>query len=369
MKILFFITSLAGGGAEKVLVNMVNHMDKTKYHITVITLFDTGVNRQSLCDEVVYKYVFKKVIRGNSKLLQLFSPEFLYRHMIKDEYDIIVSYFQGPTTRIIAGCPNKKIRLVQWIHNEFHTKEKVAGCYRSIRECIELQQRFDAAVYVAESVKDIYLHTFPEINTRNNVLYNVVESEKIRALSEEAVEEKNLFDAEFTLVGVGRFVPQKAFDRLVSIVAALKQDGFYIKLLLLGTGQLEGALRRQSKELKVENEIVFLGYQQNPYKYVKNADLFVCPSLHEGFSTAVTESLIVGTPVVTTRCSGMEELLGENEFGLIVENSEEALYRGVKNLLGSKGNLQYYREKAAERGDRFETGETVNSIERFFDSL
>lgn len=368
-RILFFITSLAGGGAEKVLVNMVNHMDKTKYHITVMTLFDFGVNKQFLSEDVEYKYVFKKVIRGNTKLFKLFSPEFLYKHMVKDDYDIVVSYFQGATTRIIAGCPNKDTKLVQWVHNEFHTKEKIAACYRSVEECIALQQRYDATVYVAKTVKDIYLRTFPEIEKNDIVLYNVVESDRIIALSEENVEKQGIYNADITIVSVGRFVPQKAFDRLLSIVAKVKKDGFNIKLLLLGAGELDGALKAKSKELGIENVVVFLGYKENPYKYVKNADLFVCSSLHEGFSTAVTEALIVGTPVLTTICSGMEELLGHNEYGVIVENNEEALYQGLKELLSHKGKIAHYKQKAAERGRKFNSVETTEAIENFFDSL
>ncbi len=368
-RILFFITSLAGGGAEKVLVNMVNHMDKTKYHVTVLTLFDVGVNKKFLSKGIEYKYVFKKVIRGNTKLFKLFSPEFLYRHMVRDDYDIVVSYFQGATTRIISGCPNKDTKLVQWIHNEFHEKEKLAICYRSIDECIELQRRYNANVYVSKTVRDIYLRTFPEIDGENIVLYNVVESDRVLSLSKEDVSEQKLYDSDITIVSVGRFVRQKAFERLLYVVSKAKEDGFNIKLLLLGTGKLDGMLKLKCNELGIENSVEFLGYKENPYKYVKNADLFVCSSLHEGFSTAITEALIVGTPVLTTMCSGMEELLGNNEYGVIVDNNEEALYQGLKEFLIHREKITYYKNKSIERGKNFNLDETMEAIEKFFDSL
>lgn len=368
-KILFFIPSLAGGGAEKVLVNMVNHLDNKKYDITVKTLFDYGVNKQFLLPQVNYDYVFKKVIRGNTKILKMFSPEFLYKKMIKGHYDIVVSYFQSPTTRIIAGCPNKSTKLVQWIHNEFYQKSKIAMCYRNVEECIQLQKRYDATVYVAETVKDIYLHTFPEIKKNDQVLYNVVESDVIIEKSKESIDIPKLYDKEFTLISVGRLVQQKSFDRLINVIKYLVNDGINVKLLLLGTGELEKKLKEQVRKLKLEENVRFLGYQKNPYKYIKNADLFVCSSLHEGFSTSVTEALIIGTPVITTMCSGMEELLGKNQYGIIVENDEKALYQGIKSLLENPSELEQLKKMACKRGAKFNTIETIKKIECFFELL
>ena len=368
-KLLFFIPSLAGGGAEKVLVNMVNNLDETKYEITVKTLFDYGVNKQYLLKHIKNDYVFKNVIRGNTKLFKLFSPEFLYKKMIKENYDIVVSYFQSPTTRIIAGCPNKNTKLLQWIHNEFHEPNKIALCYRNLDECIRLQKKYDATVYVAKTVKDIYLNTFPEIKKNDKVLYNVVESDKIIEKSKESIDNPELYNSEFTLISVGRLVPQKSFDRLINVINRLVTDGLDVRLLLLGTGELEETLKKQVRDLRLEKNVEFLGYKKNPYKYVKNADLFVCSSLHEGFSTAVTEALIVGTPVVTTVCSGMEELLGQNEYGLIVDNDMEALYKGVKKVLNNRRILEELSVKAFERGKKFNVVETTKQIEDFLDTL
>lgn len=371
-KILFLIPSLAGGGAEKVLVNMVNHLDCKKYDITVQCLFDVGINKQYLASHIHYKYVFKRIIRGNKHIFKFFSPRFLFNRFVKEDYDIVVSYFQSPTTRIVAGCPNPKTKLVQWVHNEFHDRKKITSCYRSDLECMELQKRYDANVYVANTVKEIYLGTFPELreNRENIVLYNVVESDVIRERSLEPVAEQEKFTHKITLVSVGRMVPQKSFDRLLRVARKLKNDGFDFGLILLGTGELEDKLKEQSRELKLEDTVSFLGYQTTPYKYVRNSDLFVCSSLHEGFCTAVTESLIVGTPVITTMCSGMVELLGNNhEYGIIVDNDEDALYEGVRELLQDDEKLLSYAVKAAERGKQFITEQTIAEIERFFDEL
>lgn len=108
-----------------------------------------------------------------------------------------------------------------------------------------------------------------------------------------------------------------------------------------------------------------MGYRDNPYKYVANCDLYVCSSRREGFSTAVTESLIVGTPVISTDCSGAKEMLGENnEYGLVVENNEVALYKGLKYILDTPQWINHYKKKAAERGKYFNKSNTVSEVEK-----
>lgn len=124
------------------------------------------------------------------------------------------------------------------------------------------------------------------------------------------------------------------------------------------------------KDNKLEDTYHLIGFRDNPYKYVAKCDLFVCSSYREGFSTAVTESLVVGTPVVSTLCSGAQELLGyNNEYGLIVENSEEGIYKGLKKLLEDKELLEYYKKKAAERGSFFSKEKTVAAVEKMLDEI
>ena len=120
----------------------------------------------------------------------------------------------------------------------------------------------------------------------------------------------------------------------------------------------------------MEDSFIFLGYHTNPYRYVAKCDLFVCSSISEGFSTAATEALIVGTPVCTVEVSGMKEMLGENnEYGVVTENSEDALYRGIRELLRNPERLVYYRRQAELRGKDFSTENTVRAVEEMLDSL
>ena len=141
-------------------------------------------------------------------------------------------------------------------------------------------------------------------------------------------------------------------------------------LYVLGIGPLQQEMEKYIHQNDLHDSVTFLGYRTNPYKYVGKCDLFVCASFAEGFSTAATEALIVGTPVCTVEVSGMKEMLGgNNEWGLVTENSEEALYQGIKKLLDNPELLSYYKEKAVERGKTFSTEKTVRAVEEMLENL
>lgn len=101
------------------------------------------------------------------------------------------------------------------------------------------------------------------------------------------------------MCGMGKLTKNKGFDRLLAVVRRLREDGMPVHLYLLGEGPMRTELERYIAENALENSVTLLGYQTNPYKYVAKCDLFVCSSFAEGFSTAATEALIVGTPVCT----------------------------------------------------------------------
>lgn len=357
LKVLFLIHDLGQGGAEKVLVNLVNNMDPEKFDISVTALFGGGVNARFLAPHVRYRAVFPGQIRGNSHLMKFLSPKQLHKLCVKEHYDIEVSYLEGPSARIVSGCGDPDTKLVSWIHVQQKTMKKLASAFRSEAEARTCYGRFDQTVCVSRYVRDEFCRLL-DFRKPCRVLYNTVESDKIRAGAAEAAPEL-AEDGRFRLAAVGTLKESKGYDRLLRIVGRLEGAHLYI----LGTGPQEQELKRYVRDNGLENRVTFLGYQTNPYKYVAKCDLFVCASFAEGFSTATTEALIVGTPVCTVEVSGMREMLGGNEFGVITENDEEALYQGIKGLLDDPGLLAHYREKAARRGKRFSTGETVRAVE------
>lgn len=368
-KILFFIPTLADGGAERVLVNLVNRMDKSKYKITVQTLFDVGRYKKELDKDIEYKYNFKKQFRGNTRVFRLFSKEFLFRHLVKGEYDIIVSYLESPTTRIVAGCKNPNVKLVNWVHNEMRDFNDFIVSFRNADERAECYAKFDENVFVSQTSMISFQKYLDLKNCR--VIYNTIDSDRIRNMADEAVKDIPFCDDCINLISVGRLINQKGYMRLLRIFNRLVNDDRFdnLRLVILGDGHLRNDLEKFIADNNLTDRVLLPGFKENPYKYVKSADLFVCSSLHEGYSTAVTESLIVGTPVITTLCSGMEELLCDGSCGIITPNNEEALYASLKKLIENKSDIEKWVEKALLRGKDFSADRTVLEAQNLFDNI
>ena len=236
--------------------------------------------------------------------------------------------------------------------------EKLSEAFRSKKEAKKCYEKFDQTVCVSEYVKKDFSELL-NFQKACKVLYNTVESGEILKKSKESVPDLEN-DEFFKLIAVGSLKESKGYKRLLKIILKLKQENRKVRLYILGIGPQEKELKEFVEKNELKDRVIFLGYQTNPYKYVAKADLFVCASFAEGFSTAATEALIVGTPVCTVEVSGMKEMLGEdNEYGIVTENDAEALYEGIKCLLKSPELLKHYKEQAQKRGDMFSTEKTV----------
>lgn len=340
-KILFLIHDLQCGGAERVLVNLVNNLDQEKYDITVQTLFDVGILRDRLNSNIHYIGGFKKMFRGNVTLSKLLTPKQLCKMLIKDDYDVAIAYLEGQCCRIISAYEGKKIA---WIHVEHPNKKAVATQFRSFDEAKECYTHFDQIACVAKTVEDNF-NSYFHFENKTQVIYNVVDNNTI---IEKSKEKQNLIiptDDCYNIISVGKLVNNhKGFDRLVRIHYKLQENGINNKLYIIGGGPDKQKL----EEMITDNSVVLTGFVDNPFKYVKNADLFVCSSHREGYSTAVTEALILGVPVISTEVSGAKELVS-NDCGAVCDNNEEALYNAIKQALTNKNLLAEYKQKAELR--------------------
>ena len=369
-KILFVIHDLHHGGAEKVLINLVNNMDKSKFDITVMALFGGGVNEQFLENDVKLIICHKKAIRGNSRIMKIFSSQFLFGHYVKNKYDIIVSYLEGPSARIVSGCRDDNTKLVSWIHVEQRDKATACKAFRNYDEALKCYRRFDCTVCVSEYVKKDFQSIFP-IKAPVFVLHNTNETEQIQKAAKETVDDVVFKDDEIKLVGVGKLMPNKGFDKLARIHTSLISEGYKVHTYILGEGPERNRIEKILDENGCTDTFTLLGYKTNPYKYVVKCDVFVCSSEAEGFSTAATEALILGVPVVTTRVAGMEEMLGENnEYGIVVDGTDEdKLSDGIRAMISSQKTREKYRNKAVERSDFFSKEYTVSEVEKLFESM
>lgn len=366
IKILFFIdTTLASGGAEKVLRELVNNMDQSKFDITVHTLWKEDAD-QYLAPGIRYRYIFEKKTPFSKCCFRLESLLGLtYRMHLKDDYDIEVAYLECGPTKVLAQSSNKKAKKLAWVHCDL--AKMTSDVQNFISKATHWYACFDQVVCVSRHTMQRYREMFPD-NTESRVIYNTVDDLRIREQSQEDLP-GDIVKHKMTFATVGRMYHQKGYDRLLEAHRRLISEGFDYDLWILGDGPDRTAHERFIAENHLEDSVRLLGFRKNPYPFIQAADCIVCSSRYEGFSTVVTESLILGKSVVTTPCSGMDELLGDNEFGLITEDSVEGIYQGMKRMLENPELREHYAQKAAIRGRDFSKEKLVNQTEQFFEEL
>ena len=368
IKILFFIDSITGGGAEKVLRNLVNNMDQDKFDITVQTIDHASADKY-LRKEIHYKSinrfqnpVLKKIYQYWIRLCA--ELKILYPLYIKDDYDIEVAYLECGPTKIISSSTNKKAVKIAWVHCDLEKKE---GFVKSISKSKKYYKKFDKVVCVSQNVKQSFERLFGK-EPESVVLYNVNDEREI-------IEKANLLspfqrrsEGEL-LVAVGRLTRQKGFDRLIEACRMLQDEEYRFELWILGEGPERENLEMMIRKYHLENRITLWGFVENPYPCIKQADILVCSSRYEGLSTVVTEGLILGKAIVTTACTGMDELLGDSEYGVITEDNEEALIEEIKMFLNVPEKIKEFSEKAKLKGESLKKNATLETTEHFFENL
>lgn len=367
IKILFIINALGGGGAERVMVNLINNMDKNKFDITVGTMFADGVNRDMICDDVKCYCKNKLGIKGLSNIIKFIPSNVLYKYYVgKEKYDIVVAYMHGAPTKVVAGCNNKDIKTVTWLHNGDPATGTFFNYWRNKQDAFNAYASLDAIVGVSKSVSKAfsdYTGIFDNVCT----VYNTNDTKKIIELSKEYYS----IDEEVPVIcTAGRLSKEKAFDRLINASRQLNDEGFEFKIKILGEGPDHEELEQLINDKNVGECVELCGFCSNPYNIMNASDAFICSSVSEGLATVLTEALTLGLPVVSTDVSGAKEVLGENnEYGLVVENSEAGVYEGLKKLLTDSELMEKYRKTAKERAEEFDTAHTVAKTEEFFESL
>lgn len=363
-KILFLINTLRDGGAEKILVDIVNALDPQQYDIEVRLIYQKGVYLDKLNSNVKLSYITGDpksfVARQVSRMLPRLSSEMLHRLFIKEKYDVEVAFLEGYATKIVAGAP-KGTRKLAWIHCDLTKTEWITGVYKNDEGFSRCYKKIDEVVCVSESVKEAFLQRFGDV-TKLTVKYNPVNDVLIREKAKEAVSLKPSPN-KVTLISLGRFTYPKNFGRLLKAIKMVR-DEYPVELWLLGDGEQRKELEEYVNANQLNDIVTMPGFICNPYPYIKQADIYVCSSVYEGFSTAATEALVLGTPVLTTDVSGMREMLGNSEYGLITENDDMAFVRGLKTMVSDPNMLEHYRVMSKKRSSHFEMKNRLREIEK-----
>lgn len=370
-KIIFLVPSLTMGGMERVLVNYANLFHRKGYKVTVLNFtsddpiivngFDKGIH-YSRCYNPVPHIVHAKwrdIVRGHfrvlpwSKWIRFHSAKYLHRKFIKETYDVEVAFFGAPSMKIVGGCENPNTKKLGWIHCT-GVHDLSLG---SLKKAKEAYDRLDKLICVSEAAREEMEEKFKVVNACT--INNPNDTRKIRELgAEKSVPEKK----KFTFITAARLEDkQKRFIRLLAVLKKMKDEGIDFDYWILGDGIDGNRIKETAKEKGLDN-VYFFGKQANPYKYINHADMYVCASDSEGFSMVMMEAIILGTPMLSTNVSGASDMLDDGKYGMIVENSEEGLYQGLKKVLTEPDLYMHYRGMAQLRKNYLSEDEIMNRL-------
>lgn len=390
-KVLFVVHTLQMGGAEKVLLNLLKNLDKTKYDITVLSIVNDGIYIEEVkkIKNIKYKYIFEayfkksrenkdsKYYKFSNKVMNWiwkiyimmikYFPKTVYKMGIKEKYDIEVAFLEGKVAKLVSNSINSNSKKIAWIHTDIYNISGI-NVFRNKKDEINTYKKYNKIVCVSNDVKSQFINK-TGISEGVIVQINPIDSIDILKKAEDEIPSKYETDKP-VVVSVGRLVKEKGYDRLLKVHKRLLEEGLVHEVWIIGEGREREKLEQYIKVNHLENTAKLIGYSSNPYSYVKRADIFVCSSRIEGLSSAVLEATILEKPIVSTMCSGTCDILGkQNEYAILVENSIQGIYDGIKQFLISKQTIEEYKEKIKKRSKMFKINYAIENIEKILDNI
>ncbi len=360
--ILFMIINMNVGGTEKALLTMLSEIDKEKYDVTLLMLEEFGGFLSDVPEWVNIKYVnyYSDIKSVLNKPLHTTALEqikfgrigefikysyfyllskikkdriFLFKHILKNypnlekEYNLAVAY-AGPMDFISYFVINKikAKKKIQWVHFDI---TKIGFNYSFAKK---IYSKFDKIFVVSEQAKDKVKENLPPLKDKVDVFYNIVSRNLIREMAEEE-SFIDRFDG-IRILTVGRISQEKNQAMTIPILARLKSDGYNIRWYCIGDGgKYKEECERLIKSYNIEDSYLILGTKTNPYPYMKDCDIYVQPSLHEGYCITLAEAKCFDNPIIATNFTGAREQLIETGCGLVSNINENDLYIKIKEIL------------------------------------
>ncbi|EMI9090644.1 glycosyl transferase [Bacillus cereus] len=364
-KILFMVINMNIGGTEKALLNMIAEIPKDKYEVTILMLekkgdflnfIPKGVRIEDVKDyeEIQYilnkpsrlviadlikkrkivkalqlavLYVISKIMKERSVILKycLQNYEDVYKN-----YDIAIAY-AGPMDFISYFVANKieARRKVQWIHFDI---EKI---YFNKHFVNKVYKNFQHVFVVSDLGKRKLIQTVPELINKTDTFFNIISPEMISKMANEGIGFADDFEG-VRILTVGRLSIEKGQDLTISVLAKLKEAGYNVKWYCIGDGKERGMYEKLVKNYDVQGNYIFLGAVSNPYPFMKQCDIYVQPSRHEGYCITLAEARCFNNPIISTDFTGASEQIIHNHNGLIVQFDEQQMYDSIVQILSDK---------------------------------
>jgi glycosyltransferase involved in cell wall biosynthesis len=369
IKVLFILTALHQDGAVLSTLTTIRHLDRRFFQPSLFVLkqseSEIGTSWSILIKDL-------NVIYGQHPGEKMYLPAViilkrLYRYA--HHHDIIIGGLEMAPT-FLAVLVGKLLRKPSagFIRNSLpELLNGLPSYYRTLTRTI--YPYLTRAIAISDGIKRATGKLIPRLKGRISTVYIPIDLERIRKLGQLPLPSE-VHEGPYVL-GVGRLMPQKGFDILLNAYARARARGLRHRLVIVGEGRERINLEKLVKSLGLEGTVALVGFQQNPYSWMKNADMFISSSRFEGFCRVLAEAQALGTPVVSTNCpDGPAEVLQNGSSGILVENeSPEALADGIMSLISSQEKMKEFSGKGLERVEEFTLRRTIGNLENILNDI
>lgn len=363
-KILITINSAIGGGAEKVLLEILKNLDKKKYEIDLFLIIEKGIYLEEFKKEVNrLEYLIDKenlLLKDKIifKVIKIFYIKlFLLQKIrkIKDEYDIEISFLEGVTAEYISRRKNRSYKIC-WIHTDLK-KRKMPFWIKS-----DVYKNIDRIICVSNGTANSLKELYPKASEKIEVIYNFISKKNILNKSLKYKENNKI-----TFISIGRLTKEKGFDILLRAHKKLIDKGLDYNLQIIGEGILKKDLEKYIFENKIEENTKLLGFQKNPYSYLKASDVYIMSSRYEAFPLVLCEAIILEKPIIATNCIGAIEILENGKYGEIVKvDCVDSLMNSMEHLYYNSNLRMKYINLSKERSNFFDDEKIIKKLEKLF---
>lgn len=374
-KVFFIIPTLGGGGAERVMLTILRSLNRDKLKPILILFEKKGEYLDALPPDIDIKVIGTR--KGIFRLWGLVSFGVIKKlsKLIKDENpDVLVSFMWFTNAVAIIAKKISKTTCKIISSERYGLKLSYEGWFTECQRKAVIRCLYPAADRIIVNAREMGEHLIDMYkipSEKIEVIYNPVDIEKIIRQSKEECDHRWVYENVPIIMAAGRLVRQKGFEYLLKALSIILSEGQHCRLMVMGTGKEEMKLMELADQLKINENVDFLGFQKNPYKYFARSAVFVLSSLYEGFPNVLLEAMALGVPSVAACCpTGPDEIITSGVDGLLVPPADEkALADAIKRLLQNKDLRKKLGEAARKRAEYFEVGKIVRQYENTIDSV
>lgn len=340
-KILIFIPYLTGGGAQRVVVNLLKGLAKKNYDLVLVVVSKEG----PFLDKIPGK-VKNIELSHNRTLLSVNELKNVYK---REKPDVILSAlnYANIVSVLAYKLARIKSKVIVTEHSNYSNSIRAESIIKKLVYMVLIKKTYkhaDTIIAVSEGVGyDLKEALGLKTNDYNfHVIYNPIVDEEITEKQNGKAELQKLGNNRVVL-GVGRLAKPKDFSTLIRAFSIVKPEMKNVKLIILGEGPEREMLEQLIADLGLKNDVYLPGFVDNPYAYMSKADLFVLSSRWEGFGNVIVEAMVCGLPVISTNCpSGPDEIIQDGINGVLVPVRDEQVMANniVRVLTDNKfGNM------------------------------